>query len=156
MNSFTNICTAIWNCIKGIAGGLWSIVKGMFKIVGTIIDFLATVLDELMNLVAEGIASIILLFIPPEDEIKENTNPLVSGIQDMIDSGAIDLDNGISIDDLKKKGAYFGVGVTNADKKVMGEETIKSFYDAGDNSVANQKVRNGCRERGYVVIKKNC
>lgn len=154
MNFFTNICTAIWNCIKGIAGGLWSIVKGMFKIVGTIIDFLATVLDELMDLVAEGIASIVLIFIPPEDEIKENTNPLVSGFQDMINSGAIDLDNGtLSIADLKKKGAYVSVGVTKADKKVMGEETIKSFYDTGDNSVANQNVRKKCREQGYVVIK---
>lgn len=153
MNFFKNICCAIWNCVKGIAGGLWSIFKGMFKIFGSIIDFLEDVLDSLFDLIADGIACLILIFIPSEEETVTDDNPLVSGFQEMIDNGQINFDDGISIAEIKKKGAYVTVGVTNEDKKVMGAENIKSFFDAGDNSVGNDYVRQQCREKGYVVIK---
>ena len=103
MNFFKNICCAIWNCVKGIAGGLWSIFKGMFKIFGSIIDFLEDVLDSLFDLIADGIACLILIFIPSEEETVTDDNPLVSGFQEMIDNGQINFDDGISIAEIKKK-----------------------------------------------------
>ena len=153
MNFFKNICCAVWNCVKGIAGGLWTIVKGMFKILGSIVDFLADVLDAVFDLIADGIACLILLFIPSEKETATEENPLVTGFQTLIDNGQINFDDGISISEIKKKGAYVTVGVTNEDKKVMGPETIKTFFDAGDNSAGNGRIRQQCRDQGYAILK---
>ena len=89
MNFFKNICCAVWDCVKGIAGGLWTIVKGMFKIFGSIVDFLADVLDAVFELIADGIACLILLFIPSEKETATEENPLVTGFQTLIDNGQI-------------------------------------------------------------------
>ena len=153
MNFFKNICCAVWDCVKGIAGGLWTIVKGMFKISGSIVDFLADVLDAVFELIADGIACLILLFIPSEKETATEENPLVTGFQTLIDNGQINFDDGISISEIKKKGAYVTVGVKNEDKKVMGPETIKTFFDAGDNSAGNGRIRQQCRDKGYAILK---
>lgn len=153
MNFFKNICCAVWDCVKGIAGGLWTIVKGMFKISGSIVDFLADVLDAVFELIADGIACLILLFIPSEKETATEENPLVTGFQTLIDNGQINFDDGISISEIKKKGAYVTVGVKNEDKKVMGSETIRTFFDAGDNSAGNSRIRQQCRDKGYAILK---